>query len=342
VVGTRGASTSASQTASGSPRSPFTGPNGRPARKYLNARTAKDARAKLAGAQRALEDGRSIIGDKLTVGRYMGQWLEATRPKVRATTWHGYAAIVARHIDPAIGGIPLTRLTPVQVDAMLRELLDAGKAPRTVLQVRAILRRALGQAVRWGLVGRNVATLVDPPRVERFEISPLTPEEARAFLLHVHGDRLEALYLAAIATGLRQGELFGLRWPDLDLKAGTLAVRHALQRLGGDVKLVEPKTTRSRRTLRLPASEAVALREHRRRQLEERIAAGPAWEGEAWDLVFANTIGGPLDSRNVMQRFQRTLAAAGLRRLRFHDLRHSAATLLLLQGVPARVVMEVL
>jgi integrase len=218
--------------------------------------------------------------------------------------------------------------------------LAAGLSPRTVQYHHAILRRALGQAHRWGLVSRNVAKLVDPPRVRRPEIRPLTPEQARTLLEAARGDRLEALYTVALAVGLRQGEALGLRWDDIDLDRGWLTVRNALQRLGPGWQLVEPKTARCRRTIALPSVVAAALQSHRTRQLQERLWAGARWQEN--DFVFASRIGTPLDGTNVTRRFQQLLRRSGLPRQRFHDLRHACASLLLAQGVHPRVVMETL
>lgn len=177
-------------------------------------------------------------------------------------------------------------------------------------------------------------------RVPRYELTPLDPAQARRLLDVIRGDRLEALYTVALAVGLRQGEALGLRWEDVDLDAGMMNVRHALQRVDGRLVLVEPKSHTSRRTIALPAGTVAALREHRRRQLEERVLAGRRWQDQ--DLTFTTTIGTPLDGTAVTKRFQRLLAYAGLPRQRFHDLRHACASLLLAQGVHPRVVMEVL
>ena len=198
----------------------------------------------------------------------------------------------------------------------------------------------MGQANRWGLVARNVAKLVDPPRQVRHEIQPLSVDEARVLLDAAQTDRLGALYSVALAMGLRQGEALGLRWRDVDLDLGMLQVTYQLQRINGEAKLVEPKTRLSRRSLALPATILLALREHRQRQLEERLLAGRRWVESG--LVFTSTIGTPLDGTNVTKSFQRLLARAGLPKRRFHDLRHSCATLLLVQNVAPRVVMEVL
>jgi integrase len=220
--------------------------------------------------------------------------------------------------------------------------MAAGLSPRTVLHLRAVLRRALNQACRWGLLARNVATFVQPPRVPHHEVQPLSVDEAGALLRHISGDRLEALYVLAMATGMRQGELLGLRWDDVDLSARSLAVRTALHRRGGSPALVEPKSARGHRTIPLPDIAVSALRAHKVRQAEDRLLAGSRWRGEPWGLVFTSTVGTPLDGTAVTHRFQRLLASAGLPKQRFHDLRHAAASYMLAGHVPMRVVMETL
>jgi integrase len=185
-----------------------------------------------------------------------------------------------------------------------------------------------------------VATLVDPPRTVRKPVQPLTAEKARHFLVSTREDRLGPLFHVAITTGLRQGELFGLRWQDVDLDAGTLMVRHALQRVSGELRFVEPKTALSRRTITLPESAITALRDQRIRQLEERLLAGAAWQD--WGLVFTSSIGTPREPSNVTKRLHKLLEAADLPRQRFHDLRHCAASLLYAGGVAPRTIMGIL
>jgi len=213
-------------------------------------------------------------------------------------------------------------------------------SPRSVEYAFSVLSRALNVALRWDLVPRNVCKSATPPRVPKHEIKPLLPEEARQFLAAIKGDRLEAMYVVALALGLRKGECLGLRWNDVDLDAGNLNVRYALQRLKGKVELVEPKSERSRRQIALPEFALRALKAHRARQLEERLLAGTKWQDTAH--VFANALGAPLDPRQINRDFRRALTKAGLSAQRFHDLRHTAATLLLVQGVHPRVVMELL
>ena len=200
------------------------------------------------------------------------------------------------------------------------------------------LRIALGEALRSKRVVRNVALEVRAPRSSQPERTPLTLDQVGTFLRSVEGDRLEALYMTAIGLGLRQGELLALRWSDVNLDAGTLTVRHTRNSRTGT--LAEPKTERSRRTLRLGAELAGALQEHRRRQLEERLAVGGRWHDG--DYFFATPTGQSLDAANVSHRFHAALAAAGLPSQRFHDLRHACATLRLEQGEELAVVSRIL
>ncbi len=261
----------------------------------------------------------------------------SARRRVRPKTYDSYAQIVRLYIEPDLGPIQLSKLTWEQIDALLNKMIKAGLSPRTVRYCLAILRMSLARACKRSLVAQNVALLVDPPRAVRHEIRSLTPEEARTFLNTVRGDRLEALYSVAIALGLRQGEALGLRWEDVDMDKCMLRVRYAMQRINGKLQLVEPKTQKSRRTIFMPQVTVNALRTHRIRQLEERLAAGTRWKENG--LVFTSTIGTPLDPRNAFRSFQEALQRAGLPHIRFHDMRHTCASLLLAQGVHPRVVM---
>lgn len=325
--------------------------DGKRRRKTIYGKTQREVRGKVTAALRAHEQGIPLPSDRLTVAAFLDGWLVTVRPTIRPSTFVSYQGHVRMHLVPALGRIALARLSPVEIRALMAAKLAAGLSPRTVQYIHAVLRRALGQALRDGLVARNVAALVEPPRVRRPEVRPLSPDQARTLLNAVAGDRLEALYTVALALGLRQGEALGLRWQDVDLDTGALRVRVSLQPLPRDLRpegaprgsrlvLVEPKTARSRRTVTMPAVVVSALRQHRIGQLQERLLAGSRWR--EWGLVFTTTIGTPLEARNVSHRFHAILAAAGLPRIRFHDLRHSAATLMLAQGVSPRVVMETL
>lgn len=310
-------------------------------RKSLYGKTRREAQDKLRAALRDIDAGLDLSAGRQTVGQFLDRWLEdVVKPTVRPKTHHSYAQLVRIHLKPALGHHQLGKLTPQHVQAMMSAKTAAGLSPRTVQYLRAVLRRALGQALKWALVSRNVATLVDPPRSIKRPVAPLSAEHARAFIAHTAGDRLGPLFHVAIASGLRQGELFGLRWQDVDLAAGTLYVRHALQRIDGALTLVEPKTALSRRTVTLPASAVAALRTQRIHQLEERLLAGVRWQDGGY--VFTSTIGTPLEPSNVSSRLHALLREAALPSQRFHDLRHCAASLLLAGGVAPRTIMGIL
>jgi integrase len=310
-------------------------------RKVLYGKTRQEVAKRLNQALNDREQGMPVVVERLTVNQFLERWLEhSARPKLRHSTYESYSDLVNLHLVPELGKKQLAKLTPLDVQTMMGRKLEAGLSPRRVQMMRAVLRKALGQAVKWGLVGRNVATLVDPPRVQYPEIRPLTPEQAKTLLEAARGDRLEALYSVALAIGLRQGEALALKWDAVDLDAGMLYVGATLQFINGAFQFVEPKTARSRRTVRLPRFAVDALRAHKIRQLEERLLMGSRWQEHG--LVFTTSVGTPLHASSVTHRFQRLLEAAGLPRQRFHDLRHCAATLMLVQGVPMRVVMETL
>jgi len=317
---------------------------GRRRRRSFYGATRQEVARKLQAAQRALADGLPLPGQRQTVGDFLEVWLkDSVARKVRPRTLQRYQEIIRLHLVPRLGRIPLAKLTPAHVERMMNDALAQGASPRSACHHRAVLRTALNVAMRWGLLGRNVASLAGPPRVPEREIRALSKGDARALLEAVRGDRLEALFTVALALGLRQGEALGLRWPDVDLDAGTVTIQRSLQRVGGEWLFPEPKTTRSRRTVPLPGPVTAALREHRARQHQERLRLGPAWQGQTWgDLVFADEAGGPLAGFHVSRRFKTLLAVAGLPEMRYHDLRHGAASLMAAQGVPARVAMEIL
>ncbi len=279
--------------------------------------------------------------ERQTVAEFLQRWLaDSVKPTVRPLTYERYDQLVRLHISPAPGRITLAKLGPQDLQAMLNAKLEGGLSPRTVQYLRATLRRALGRALKWDMVPRTVATLVDSPKVQRPEVQPFTPEESRALLTAVTGNRLEALYSLALVVGLRRSEALGRLWENVDLDAGTLSIRTTFQRISGKLELVEPKTARSRRTIALPQSAVAALRAHRTRQLQERLLAGPRWK--ATGLVFTSRTGTPLSPRNVNRDYSRLLAKSGLPKKRFHDLRHTCASLLLAEGAHPRVVMEIL
>jgi len=311
------------------------------ARFFVYGKTQREVHEQLTVMKRDLQQGIPPITGRITLARYLESWLvESVQSTVRESTFVSYRSIVRNHLVAQLGKVHLAKLTPQMVERFLNERLATGLSPRRVQYLHAVLRGALNRAMKAGYVGRNVAMLVDPPRVPHNEIAPFTPSQARTLLEAAKGDRLEALYSVALALGLRQGEALGLRWEDVDFESGLIHVRFELQRIDRQNRLVELKTRRSHRTLAMPIYIAEQLRDHAARQREERIALGPQWHKS--DFVFTSGTGRPLLGTNVTRAFQRLLKRAGLPKRRFYDLRHSCATLLLVQGVPARVVMEIL
>ncbi len=319
---------------------PITNGSGKRVPKRKTAKTEYDANALLAQMQKDAAQGLMMSTKEQTTEQFLAAWLsDSVKPRLAPRTYEDYAETVKRHIEPHIGRVPLARLTPQDVQKMLATVA-ANVSPPMALRARRILRAALNRAMKWGYVARNAAALTDAPKVTHNETTALTPAEATAFLAAAAGDRLEALYTVALSLGLRQGEALGLCWQDVDLEARTLAVRCQLQRVDGKPALVEPKTPQSRRTLALPALAVDALRRHRIRQLEERLWAGSRWQEQG--LVFTSTIGTPIDEHNLRRQFRALLATAKIRHIRFHDLRHSAGSLLAAQGATGREIMDVL
>jgi integrase len=318
--------------------------DGKRKRKVIYGKTRKEVAEKLKVMLRDQQQGIPLATERQSVAQFLDKWLaDVVKGSVRERTHDNYALLARLYLVPSLGRYQLAKLEPQQVQAALNGLRERGLSARTVRSARAVLCMALGQAVKWGLTGRNVAALTEAPRIERHEFQIFTPEQARQFLEAACGARLEALYTVALSLGLRQGEALGLRWQDVDLDGGVLHVRVALQRrLNVAPRLVEPKTRRSRRTLPLPAEVLAHLRAHRTRQLEERLRADRAWQGDDWGLVFTTELGEPLDERMLRYWFKQQLKRAGLPHIRFHDLRHSCASLLVAQGVHPRVVMEIL
>ena len=250
--------------------------DGRRVRKHVMGRTRSEVTDKMAALMRAHEEKRPIPNQREKVGPFLRRWLdEVAKPTLRASTYDSYDDILRLHLIPGLGQIPLAKLTPAEVQAFLNRKLASGLSPRRVQYIHAVLRRALVTAERWGMVTRNVAKLVDPPRVpEARDHARSRPSRRSGSSTRPKDDRYRALYVTALGTGLRQGELLGLRWEDVDLEVRRLRVRHTLANVGGTLTLLEPKTDRSRRTVMLPDSVVTALRAHRTRQKMERLVAG--------------------------------------------------------------------
>ncbi len=318
------------------------GADGKRDRKVIYGKTRKDVADRLKALLRDQQVGLPIpTSERQTLGQFIEHWLsDVARQKLRASTYATYANHVHKHIVPALGRTPLQQLNPQQIQSLINQKLASGLAARTVADIHAVLRTALAQALKWNLIARNVATLVERPRIPQHQIRYMTPEQTRTFLEAIQGDRLQGLYVTAISLGLRRGEALGLHWDDIDFDRGTLVVKRALQRVGGKLSIVELKTRAAYRSINLPAFTLTALRSHRIRQLEERLVAGSRWQDKG--LVFTTGIGTPIEPRNYKRSFDAALKRAGLDHMRIHDMRHTSASLLLAQGVSPKVISEIL
>jgi integrase len=322
----------------------YTGADGK--RHSVYGKTLEAAQARLREAQTAAEAGIVVPTARGTVSEYLNEWVAGrVAATCRPRTVESYRSIVDRYLCPRaelkdgtrgdylgrpyLGRVSLAKLSAADVEKLLANLTARGTlSPTTVRAAYAVLRIALGRALKQGRVMRNVATLVDPPQKAKVELVPLTTGQVGAFRKAISGHRLEPLFFTALGTGMRQGELLALRWSDVDLDAGTVTIRHTLER--GTNRLAEPKTDRSRRTLHLPLPVAAMLRRHQADQAAERSAAR-VWDARGF--VFANRAnGGPLDGPNVTADLRELLRRAGLPAQRFHDLRHAFATLQLEAG----------
>ena len=312
-------------------------------RKSVYCKTQQEAIKAVRKANQEKDQGLLLLSENQTLDTFLTSWLQDTvKNKVRERTHVRYRELIELHVLPALGKVQLQKLSPQHLQKLYNQKLEEGYAPQTVKHIHRVLHRALGDAMRWQLVARNVCDAVDAPRVPKKEMQSLTGEQALQFLEAAAGDPLEALYVLALTTGMRQGELLGLKWEDLDLALGTVQVRRTITRLTKKGFTVsEPKTAKSRRKIHLTRLAIEALKRHRIRQNEAKLAAGPAWDEQGW--VFCNKMGRPIEVGNMIRRsFRLILTKAGLPIIRFHDLRHSAASLLLSLGVHAKIVQELL
>ncbi|MFD3519914.1 tyrosine-type recombinase/integrase [Streptomyces sp. NPDC058653] len=328
--------------------------------------TRKDALAKLTEKIAASNLGLPVAAADITLSACLKYWLNGVAVhQVRENTHTRYAACVRLHLNPGLGAKKLARLTARDVRTFLDRLrltcqccaqgrdtdrhsccaigecCNKRLSPLTVTYVHSVLKSALEHAVREDDLPRNVARNVKTPAPRPRRFKPFTASEARQFLHAASSDRLHALYELALRTGLRKGELLGLHWEDLDLDTGTAAIHRSLQRTRtGGLTILHTKTRTSERRIVLPTECVNSLKTHREQQEEARQTAGTSWSDNG--LVFTTLTGGPLEPANLTRSFSRLLDGAGLRRIRFHDLRHSTATLLLEQGVDLVIIKELL
>jgi integrase len=306
--------------------------------------TKKAAQTAMLEAQSLLLRGELANPGRRTLASYAAQWLEAVQASLEPAAWTNYRNMLNLYVLPRVGAVQLGLLTPLTLSSLYAELLRAGGrkgrplSPTTVRLVHGVLRKSLNDAVQWGLLGTNPALRASVPKRRRVQLRVWTPEEAATFIAAVEGHRLSACWVLALTAGLRRGELAGLRWEDVDLERSV--VRIAVPRTtDSDYKILskEPKAS-SRRAVALAPHTVAALRRHRVEQSQERLAAGPAWENSG--LVFVDEAGRGYHPQRLTDLFHEAAAAAGLPRIRLHDLRHTSATLALVAGIHPKIVQE--
>jgi integrase len=325
--------------------------NGRRLRKSKRAEgsTKKEAQAELAQIVANVNGGTHVATSKLTVAGYVTDvWLPSVRPSLRESTLAGYSILIHKHVIPGIGGTRLQKLTVSQLDSWYASLLTSGRrdgkgglSRKTVANIHRVLRKALGDAVRKGLLSRNVGDFAQVPKdrdAGHKEMATWSGTEVRTFLDFTRGNRLHPAFVVAAATGMRRGELLGLRWTDLDLKAGRLSVRQTLLTVDNRISWSTPKTPRSRRSIDLDKGTVGVLRSWRKAQAEERLLVGAGYQDNG--LVFCNADGTPLQPASFSRSFERLVERSGLPAIRLHDLRHTHATLALAAGLHPKVVSE--
>lgn len=300
-----------------------------------------EAQAWLRNTQVEIDHGYDYQAGKITLGEYLPRWLENSKTTLRPTTAHQYELTMRKHILPHLEAIKLREIRLDIIEKFYSELLQSGVGIRTVRVTHNILHKAFEKAVRYGLVSTNRVHGAALPRYKSREMTVLDESQVAQFLAATSDSNYQGLYHLAITTGMREGELFGLEWSDLHWNNGTLLVQRQIQKIPGiPWKFSEPKTASGRRMIALGEGTLLVLRKHKERQAIQKAVAGNRWQ--EYNLIFPSSVGSPGDPSNLRVDFLKTLDRAGLPKIRFHDLRHTTASLLLNHGVPVIVVSKML
>ena len=302
-------------------------------------KTQQEARLWLLTTNSQIRDGLILSGANITYEQYLNEWLITIKSTIRPKTHEQYTQIVQQHILPYLGVIKLKDLRPDNIQSLYNRKLKDGASERTVILIHSVLHRSLNLAVKWELLGRNPADAVTRPRIRRREMKTLDDTQVRSLIMVSKGTKYETLFWLAVNTGLREGELIGLKWSDLDWKTQKLQIQRQVQRTKDQgLMFCEPKSASGRRVVFLGKTTIEMLRKHFELQQTERQFAGAKWKEN--DLVFPTSVGTPMEPSNLLKHFKDYLKLANLPDIRFHDLRHTAASLMLLKGIHPKVVQE--
>lgn len=313
---------------------------GKRKRKSFYGQTRREVADKVSQALRDMRNGLAVEPVRCTFGEWLDKWLERyKKPQLRQSTYESYESIIRAYIKPSLGGVPLAKVQANMLQNFYNEKLESGLSTRTVRYIHAVIRQALQQAVKEGLLSRNVADATTPPTVKSKQMQALSEDDLLAFFEASKEDRFFPAYFLTATTGMRRAELLGLCWDSVDLEQGMVTVRRQLLSLKGGATLEEnTKSKRGRRSITLTDDAIKVLAAHRQKQAQEKLRLGAAYQDNG--LVFCRKDGAPVDPRTFAKRFQRILEKAGLPVIRFHDLRHTHASLLLSRGIHPKIVQE--
>jgi len=284
------------------------------------------------------KNGLLVAGSKVQLSIFLEEWLVVAKTSIRPNTFSDYSSIIRNHINPSLGSTKLKDLTPNQLQSLYTVKMKNGTSARTTIMIHAVIHRALQHALKLGLVTRNIADSVTRPKLPKHEMKILDQIQSYRLIQASKDTKYQLLYYVAINTGLRQGELFGLKWSDINWQYGKLHIQRQVQRRKGGLEFCEPKSESGRRVISIGGATLKKLQEHYNSQLKEIIQVGEKWKN--LDLIFCTPFGTPLEPSNVLKSLKKCLREAGLPDIRFHDLRHTAATLMLLAGINPKVVQE--
>jgi integrase len=307
----------------------------------FNGKSKKECQEWVKETLAQVDNGLIYKSAKLTLEEFMTDWLISVESSLRPNTYKQYRQITNQHILPYLGKIKLKDLNPADIQQRYNNMVKQGKGLRTVQITHAVIHRALGQAVKFGLISRNPDDATTPPKPKPKEMKFYDQDQVQKLLLSAKssGDPNYSLYQLALSTGMRQAEILGLRWTDLDIEQRSLQVHRQLTRKkGGGFEFTSPKTKAGIRKLTLGQSTLEILHDHKQVQFLQIQNAGDAWQDH--DLIFTTLIGTPLDKYNLLKSFKKLVRKIGLPQIRFHDLRHTAASLMLNHGIPVIVVSK--